>query len=58
MLIVCYAGDLNLCKPVQIDTAPSLFECAKVATNSIATWTRDHPGWAYYRIECLRRDAQ
>jgi hypothetical protein len=58
MLIVCYAGDLDRCKPVQIGTAPSLFECTRVATNSISTWTRDNPGWGFHRIECLRRDAQ
>jgi hypothetical protein len=58
MLIVCYAGDVDLCKPVQIGTTTSLFECTRVAIGSISTWTGDHPGWAFHRIECLRRDAE
>jgi hypothetical protein len=58
MFIVCYAGDVDRCKPVQIGTTTGLFECVKVATNSIASWTGVHPGWAFHRIECIRRDAE
>jgi hypothetical protein len=56
MLIVCYGGDPDLCKPVQIATAPTIKECTAVAIDSISSWTRDHPGWGFERIECQRRD--
>ena len=41
---------------VQIATAPTLKECTTVAIDSISTWTRDHPGWGFERIECQRDD--
>jgi hypothetical protein len=52
MLIVCYGGNPDLCQPVQIATASTIKECTTVAIDSISTWTRDHPGWGFERIEC------
>jgi hypothetical protein len=56
MLIVCYAGDPTRCQSVQIATAPTIKECTTVAIDSISTWTADHPGWGFERVECRRRD--
>jgi hypothetical protein len=56
MLIVCYGGNPDLCKSVQIATAPTIKECTTVGIDSISTWTRDHPGWGFERIECKRRN--
>jgi hypothetical protein len=58
MLIVCYGGDPDFCKPVQIATTPTIKECTTVAIDSISSWTHDHPGWGFERIECQRRDPQ